>query len=119
MAAPLKRFHVPPRHSCCFSEAFLRRSPETPDTPGKADSHEKYLPALPGSGGIPAIPPDGLFSHMCQRLFLLQGGGGGGGEVEAACLKTAWGVREVPQVQQEHLWKLAPQQGSSRDRTHH
>lgn len=69
MPAPPKCFHVPPRHSCYSSEAFLRRSPETPDTPGKADSHEKYLPALPGSGGIPAIPPDGLFSHMCQRLF--------------------------------------------------
>lgn len=31
---------------------------------GKADSHEKYLPARPSSRGIPAIPAAGLFSHV-------------------------------------------------------
>lgn len=87
MAAPLKCFHVPPWHSCYFSGAFSRLSPETPDTPGKADSHEKYLPALPGSGGIPAIPPDGLFSHMCQRLF--RASRAAAARWKRACLGTA------------------------------
>lgn len=108
MSAPPKCFHVPPRHSCCFSEAFLRLSPETPDTPGKADSHEKYLPALPGSGGIPAIPPDGLFSHMCQRLFLASRAAAAAGTprlFKDRHNRDVGGGKEVPQVQREHLRK--------------
>lgn len=108
MFAPLKRFHVPTLHSCWFSEAFLRLSPETPDTPGKADSHEKYLPAHPRSGGISAIPSKGLFSHVSLLLASEARSGCG-------CFTEVTTGMKVGKGQETRLSRLCPLLPDSRE----